>query len=210
MQCQELEQELELSGGGALPAGARAHLESCAACRTLIADLDSIAAAARELTGEIEPPAHVWTALQARLAAEGILQTETAAAGWWQALLAFFASARLATATVGLLIIGTAVALWNPRLRDASLTSAQRGFETASSTLRGEERGLTAQPARSDSTVDRSLRENLVIVDDFIAECERRVQEEPDNDMAREFLSNAYQQKAELLATMIDRSGGGD
>lgn len=210
MQCQELEQELERSGGGPLPAGAAAHVESCVSCRNLVADLESITAAAQALPREIEPPARVWTALQAQLAAEGILQTEPAVAGWWEALLAFFASPGLATATVGLLIIGAGLAVWNTGLENRLLPKAQPGFETASSALRGEERGLAAQPTRSDSAVDRSLRENLVIVDDFIAECERRVQEEPDNDLAREFLSNAYQQKAELLATMMDRSGGGD
>ncbi len=206
MQCQELEQELERSGGGPLPADATAHLESCAACQSLVADLESIAVAAQRLPREIEPPARVWTTLQAQLAAEGILETETVVAGWWEALRAFFVSPGLATATVGLLIIATGLALWNT----GSDIRSQPGFETASSALRVEERDLTAQPARSDSLVDRSLRENLAIVDDFIAECERRAQEEPDNDQAREFLSNAYQQKAELLATMMDRSGGGD
>ncbi len=210
MQCQELEQELERSGGGPLPAGAAVHVESCVNCRNLVADLDSIAAAARELPGEVEPPARVWAALEAQLAAEGILQTEPAAAGWWEALLAFFASPGLATATVGLLIIGAALAVWKTGPSSRPLTAEQPAFAAASNTLRGEERGLAAQPAKNDSAVDRSLRENLVIVDDFIAECERRVQEEPDNDQAREFLSNAYQQKAELLAAMMDPSGGGD
>ena len=210
MQCQELEQELERSGGGSLPAGAMAHLESCVTCRSLVADLESIAAAARELPREMEPPVKLWTALHARLAAEGIIRTETVAAGWWETLLAFFGSPGFATATVGLLILGSALAVWNTGRKDGALTMKQPGFETASSALRSEERGLAAQPAKSDSVVDRSLRENLAIVDDFIAECERRVQEEPDNDQAREFLSNAYQQKAELLATMMDHSGDGD
>jgi hypothetical protein len=102
------------------------------------------------------------------------------------------------------------MAVWNRGAENLPLAKAQPGFETASSALRGEERGLAAQPVKSDSPVDRSLRENLVIVDNFIAECERHVQDEPDNDMAREYLSNAYQQKAELLATMMDRTGGGD
>jgi hypothetical protein len=44
-------------------------------------------------------------------------------------------------------------------------------------------------------------------VDDFIADCERRVKEEPQDDLAREYLSGAYQQKAELLAAMMDRGG---
>jgi hypothetical protein len=59
----------------------------------------------------------------------------------------------------------------------------------------------------STSPVDASLRENLQKVDDFIADCERRVKEEPQDDLAREYLSGAYQQKAELLSAMMDRGG---
>lgn len=209
MQCQELEQELERSGGS-LPPAAAAHLESCILCRSLVADLESIAGAARELPAEIEPPARVWTAVRSQLVAEGIIRSEPATPGWWEALRAFLASPRLATTTVGLLIVGAALAVWNTGPRDRPLPTAQTGFENASTALLSEARGLATQPVRSDSAVDRSLRENLAIVDSFIAECEQRMQEEPDNEMAREFLSSAYRQKAELLATMMDRSGGGD
>jgi len=55
--------------------------------------------------------------------------------------------------------------------------------------------------------VDTSLRENLQTVDDFIADCERRLNDAPQDDLAREYLSNAYQQKAELLSAMMDRGG---
>jgi hypothetical protein len=33
------------------------------------------------------------------------------------------------------------------------------------------------------------------------------VNEEPQDDLAREYLSGAYQQKAELLSAMMDRGG---
>jgi hypothetical protein len=210
MQCQELEQELERSGGGPLPASATAHLASCGACQNLVADLESIATASRELPREVEPPTSVWMKLEARLEAEGLIHAETAVAGWRGALRALFLSPGLATATVALLIVAAGLTVWNNGSENRSLGRAQPGFEMANSALRVEERDVAAQPERTDSLVDRALRENLAIVDDFIAECERRVQEEPDNDQAREFLSNAYQQKAELLATMMDRSGGGD
>jgi hypothetical protein len=40
----------------------------------------------------------------------------------------------------------------------------------------------------------------------LIVLCEKSVHEEPDNQMAREYLYGAYQQKAELLATAMNRS----
>jgi hypothetical protein len=55
--------------------------------------------------------------------------------------------------------------------------------------------------------VDDSYRQSLQQVDEFIADCERRVNTAPQDDLAREYLSNAYQQKAELLSAMMDREG---
>jgi hypothetical protein len=59
---------------------------------------------------------------------------------------------------------------------------------------------------RQDTAVTDSIRRNLQIVDNFIAMCEKDVREQPDNQMAREYLYGAYQQKAELLATAMNRN----
>jgi hypothetical protein len=55
------------------------------------------------------------------------------------------------------------------------------------------------------SNVDTALRENLATVNAFIKECRKRLQEDPNDPMAREYLSTAYQQKAEILAAMMER-----
>ena len=59
---------------------------------------------------------------------------------------------------------------------------------------------------RQDTAVTDSIRRNLQIVDNFIAICEKSVREQPDNELAREYLYGAYQQKAELLATATSYS----
>ncbi|MGA2483745.1 MAG: hypothetical protein ABSF92_11590 [Candidatus Acidiferrales bacterium] len=214
MQCQELEQLLEKSGDETLPTGAVAHLENCPACRNLFADLESIAAVARELPREIEPPQRIWTSLRAQLVAEGIIREKPQAAGWRESFRAFFARPALAFGAVGLLILAGALVVWRtgPRtpVPDQARFDSRPVLTAAGDTLEAEERGVTANFTLTDSKVDHSLRQNLAIVDDFIAACEKRVQEEPDNDLAKEYLSTAYQQKAELLATMMDRSGGGN
>jgi hypothetical protein len=46
----------------------------------------------------------------------------------------------------------------------------------------------------------------LGIVDNLIAVCEKSMREQPDNPVVRQYLYGAYQQKAVLLATAIDRS----
>ena len=50
-----------------------AHLEGCARCRGLIAELEGIENAASELPAA-EPPARVWMALRNQLEAEGLIR----------------------------------------------------------------------------------------------------------------------------------------
>jgi protein involved in temperature-dependent protein secretion len=64
-----------------------------------------------------------------------------------------------------------------------------------------------ASAGASLSPVDTSLRQNLQQVDEFIADCEQRVKEQPSDELAREYLTNAYQQKAQLISAMMDRGG---
>ncbi len=57
----------------------------------------------------------------------------------------------------------------------------------------------------ANPVVTASLNNNLAIVDNYIALCEKSVQEEPQNEVARDYLYEAYQQKADLLAQMTER-----
>jgi hypothetical protein len=52
--------------------------------------------------------------------------------------------------------------------------------------------------------VDASLRQNLRTINEFIAECEARLKQNPRDQLTREYLNMAYQQKAELLNAMMD------
>jgi len=63
----------------------------------------------------------------------------------------------------------------------------------------------TAVSNNSSSVVDTSLQDSLKQVDAFIAECEKHLQDNPHDELAREYLSAAYHQKAELISVMLDR-----
>jgi len=56
----------------------------------------------------------------------------------------------------------------------------------------------------NNAAVDASLRENLRTLNEFIAECEARLKQNPQDQLTREYLNMAYQQKAELLTAMMD------
>src|SRR5580698_7317957 len=53
--------------------------------------------------------------------------------------------------------------------------------------------------------ITASLHQNLAIVDNYISLCEKSVQEEPENEVARDYLYSAYKQKADLLAQIGER-----
>jgi hypothetical protein len=76
-------------------------------------------------------------------------------------------------------------------------------------TLDNDEAHLPAIQLAGSSGVDVSLRQNLDIVDKFIIDCEQRIKQQPHDDLAREYLTGAYQQKAELISVMMERGGSG-
>jgi hypothetical protein len=212
MQCKEVELVFEQEGIAPLSAAARAHLSSCNACQGLVADLRDIVAAARELPAELEPPARVWVSLRAQLENEGIIKMPAAAGAqrvsWWHGFGELFRGRALATASVGMLIVAAAVLqIQQPAVQ---LTDTRNPFEETARALAEQEQGLANMQLASNSLVDTSLRQNLTAVDDFIADCERRVQAEPQDELAREYLSGAYRQKAQLLSAMMERGGSGN
>ncbi len=204
MQCKEVEVVLEHEGWTPLPEAAREHVAGCAACQNLVEDLTSIVATAHLLPAEVEPPARVWTSLRAQLEEEGIIKATRAERGsWWQSLPDLFRARVLATSLVGMLVIAAlALQIQHP----APATEARNVYDDAATVLNADEANL-AQMQLGGSVVDVSLRQNLDIVDKFIADCEQRVKEEPRDDLAREYLTGAYQQKAELLSAMMERGG---
>ena len=205
MLCKEVEVVLEQEGWTPVPEAARAHLAGCGSCQNLVEDLTAIVATAHLLPAEVEPPARVWNSLRAQLEEEGIIKTHAPARGaWWLGFADVFPSRVLATAAVGLLIVA-AVAL--QMQRPSAPTEAQNVYADTATDLNNDEANLQHMQLAGNSVVDVSLRQNLDIVDKFIADCEQRVKEEPRDDLAREYLSGAYQQKAELLSAMMDRGG---
>jgi hypothetical protein len=152
-------------------------------------------------------------------------------ASWWHSVNAFFSNRVLATAMVGIVIVAAAVfqirsdrptPVTSPATRIAQtgtpLPIAKKiAAEQPASQARADEFGRTARDLNdqepvatgmllsSSSPVDASLRDNLKKVNEFIAECERHLKEQPDDELTREYLSAAYQQKAELLSAMIER-----
>jgi len=72
MSCAEFQALLpELIGSGA-DAAAHPHLQSCELCRALLADLETIAEAARQLLPIVEPPDELWEQIESAIRKEEI------------------------------------------------------------------------------------------------------------------------------------------
>ena len=199
---------MEQEGLAPLPEEAQAHVSDCRRSQAYVADLAAIISVANELPAEIEPPARVWFSLRTRLELEGIIKEPVVAAAaepatWWQRFGDLFRSRALATAAVGLVIAAAAV-LQTQQPSAPLVAHSDPIFDTAVA-LNEQEHDLANMQLASTTPVDTSQQQNLKQLDEFIADCERRLKEEPQDDLAREYLASAYEQKAELLSAMMDR-----
>ncbi len=220
MQCQEFEAVLEQTSDLPLPAEAASHAAQCANCRTLTADFNMIASAARELREpEQEPPARVWASLRLQLEAEGILHAPehlAAAAGknagWFSGVLAWMRQPALVASYAAFMVLAAGMA-WEQSTRDDIATQPE---PPSAATLQTQNKlnNLEVQTETDLQTMDpevsASLKRDLDIVNNFIAVCEKAVHDEPQDDAARQYLYGAYQQKAELLTAAMDHTRNGD
>jgi hypothetical protein len=154
---------------------------------------------------------------------------------WWQSFTAWLRPRTLATAGAGIVLFVTAVFLSRspipqpvartsnspvaapvtspvaPPVEDSSLTPRPSPTEEAMANggvvLNQAELDVPNMQLAGNATVDASLRDNLRTVNEFIAECQQHLKQHPGDLLAREYLESAYQQKAELLAAMMDSGG---
>ncbi len=221
MQCRDIEAVLENEGLSPLPEAVRVHAASCTACSNLIADFSAILSVAETLPAEVEPPTRVWVALRNQLEAEGIIKSPAMVArpqtSWIENLARILRGRALATAAVGLVIVavamvqirhdGRGVPPQNPG-PSSPITPTEPLGPTGQTLSQVEQTVPIVQQAGTlsgQNVVDDSLRQNLKSLNQFIEECRRRLKEDPNDELAREYLSVAYQQKAELLSAMLDR-----
>jgi hypothetical protein len=206
MQCRDVEEVLEQEGLAPLPEAVRGHVAGCRQCQGYIADLETIVSAAHELPAEVEPPSRVWVALRTQLELEGIIKEPVTAAptaepvSWWSRFGQRFGGRALATLTVGAVLAAAAILQLHQPVEPA--TSNDSGIPEL---LNKQEADVRNMHLASTSPVDATLDQNLREIDGFIADCERHLKQTPQDELAREYLADAYQQKAELLAAMMDR-----
>lgn len=216
--CKEFLTQLEAWMEGERPSRAEEHVRGCASCRGLVDELDAIRQSAHVTMGaEIDPPAHVWTPLRVQLEQEGLIHHGHS--GWTEKVRgwiggAFDAVPRPALAGAYLVaLIAVALAVTGPVKKHLNqnrwISGTQDSTGPLSARLDTAMHDSISSYANSDPVVTASLHDNLAIVDNYIALCEKSVHEDPENEIARDYLYGAYEQKADLLAQMTERGDDG-
>jgi hypothetical protein len=215
-QCAQFERMLEEQPDGPFSAGAAEHLQGCVDCRVLWSDIGAIRAAGLEWgKEEVEPPEYLWNSLRRQLESEGLIRGRSTQRGWFSAWFGAAPRWILAGASVSLLLIAAMLAGYQMSERkSADALPVRLGIAATpklvaadlGKTLDGDVKRVFDSLPEGNPVLASSLRENLGIVDNLIADCEKSVREQPDDPMARDYLYGAYEQKAVLLAAATDRS----
>jgi hypothetical protein len=215
--CKQFLNQLDAWMDGERDRKAQAHLRACASCREVADEVSAITVAARDMA-EAEPPEHLWASLRAQLVEEGLIReqvptrkvAEIEPARWWRGWFAALPRPALAGAYLAALF-ALGVFLTGPISKQVNdyrwIQGTQAATHTLGEQLNSVEQTTLASLPRSNPVVTAALHDNMAIVDNYIALCEKSVQEEPENEIARDYLYAAYQQKADLLARL---NSGGD
>jgi hypothetical protein len=204
MTCVEFQDILADMIDGETDAEHAAHLKSCSSCSELVSDLRAIAAGAKLLCADSEPSPRVWANIQRTLEAEGIIRPAPQPGAtlfpqrrWSPAWLA--AGAAVVLLAAGAFLYTNHLGLNQQLAQTQALTAA--GTETA---------GATADDIELLSQVSPSARatyaDDLQTVNAFIRDAEDGVAQNPNDDEARHFLMQAYQERAMVYASAMDRS----
>lgn len=214
MRCSEFEQYAPEYLENELPAAspAAAHLRTCRMCAAYVADLERIVTAAATLP-VLDPPERVWINLRARLEQEGMFRRHPSLLERLGLVIPAERQTALATATIcALAILMLFIPQWPER--GAALVgpggSPTWSFPGIHQQLATAEAEQNSNYHPRDTEVAAAYRQNLALVDNLIGVCQKSVDENPNDEMAREYLLTAYQQKADLLGALSERDAMGD
>jgi anti-sigma factor RsiW len=211
---------------GAAGTGAQAeldgHLATCAACRTLLADLEVMRRAAAELPG-VTPRPEVWASLSRRLAGEIAARPRP-----------FWTGTRVALAMAATLLVAVASSVWvlrGPAQAPApQAAAAQPGSPAASGTaviqsqkdlvqdvdehlriadehyvkaIAGLEQVVKSGEGELDPVLAATLQKNLGVIDKAISESRQAIKAQPNSQVVQTSLFEALRQKVALLEDTV-------
>jgi len=206
MTCAEFQKVLPyiIEGGG--NPEQEEHLRSCPVCSDLVADLKHIAGQARLLLPLEEPHPRVWLGIREALEQEKLIRP--AQARLWDFVI-WRPAPWLAAAAMVLLTFGVFLYQRGDQARITPGAAPPPVKELASATfaefMDPDDQQLLSEVSERVPSLRTTYEENLRKVNASILDARRSVEQNPDDDDAREYLIQAYGQKA-MLYDMAMRS----
>jgi hypothetical protein len=217
--CRDVQTQLSLIVDGLRPESdqeaVRLHLESCAACRSVLQDLERLRRASARL-GPITPPDHVWLEVAGRVrmepgpAAAHRPPSSRAAMTQWIGL-----AAALVLITLGAYLFTPGAGTPSPAPASTAgnvpatgtveavaeeLSLAMLHYERAIAEL---ETLAKSDAGALDPAVATTLQQNIQTIDQAIAESRGALTEDPGSEPARESLFEALRRKVVVLQATV-------
>ena len=207
MTCEEFERVLsELEGGHSIEQ--EEHLRCCSSCSDLVKDLNAISEQSRLLQGSEEPSPWVWNSIEVSLRQEGLIRpsqpehsrTLVPLLNWRLRWLVPLSAALLVPFGV-LMHQRGAVA---PPVSVATGTVEQQPNEA--SLMASDDQQLLNTVAERMPSMRAAYETNLRSVNAYIRDAEQSAHNNPNDEVAQQYLMNAYEQRAMVYQMALDRS----
>lgn len=216
MNCIECHRVLPEMLEGQLNAELEAHLTSCVTCSALVEDLNAIVQEAASLKEAEEPSPRVWNMIEAQLRKEGLIHPPQRRRSWLPALPSNWRPVAW-LAPVAAAAIAGALFLMNPRPTSNSDQAMRNSQPQVIAEKTAKPLVAATRPAVEDQQIldavalqapmmKASYEDNLRSVNAYIRDAESSLQQDPYDQEARQYLMEAYEQKAMLYDMALNRS----
>ncbi len=212
MTCAEFEQVLPDIIGGDRLFEQEQHLRSCSSCRSLVSDLNAISLQARTLQACDEPSPRVWKSIEIALGEEGLIRQPSPRelarvhafpSRWRSAWLLPVAAALLVAAGIVRYEHGAGQKIAQ---QPPTATVASNHLPSVEVANASDDQQLLQAVGERAPAMKASYEANLENVNSYIRDAEASVKNNPNDEEAQQYLSNAYEQRAMLYEMALDRS----
>jgi hypothetical protein len=183
------------------------HLKNCSLCSDLISDLRAISLEARLLTNETDPSPRVWNRLAIALRQEGLIRepanlpVPARSAFWSQPWLVPLAASSLVI--LGLLLYERGGIQPQTAQQPPATSTVTATLE--SEAMPAEQDQLLKVVAARSPAMRAAYESDFKAVNAYVRDAELTVRSNPNDEIAQQYLTNAYEQRAMVYQMAMDR-----
>ena len=204
MNCLQFENTLSDYLEGARSSEQQAHLSSCSACSSLLADLNLISAEALFLRESDGPAPRVWNALETQLRREGLIREPSR-----PLLPEFFVRWKTAwlVPVAAALLIAAGIKLYQPpKIGDNQPIAKNVVPRVPVTPVSVDDKDIITTVAARPPAQVAAYRNDLDQANAFIRDAQDALKNDPNDIYSQQLLINAYEQKQMLYRLAVDQS----